>query len=244
MNNLQVVDNREVLGFDFKVYGDFESPLFLAKDVATWIEHSNVTDMISRVDEEEVTKLNLGGKQGECNFLTEDGLYEVLMQSRKPIAKEFKKKVKEILKELRKGNSMVVPTNGQNDLFVQMMSAVSQVLSQNMDSFKNEIKRDMLDTRNIITEQEIKHEQELNRTKELICLRTKNTSSLTKLLKAKISAIKGHSVKASDYHYMIAKERIFRHLEVWTWESIQVSKYDEVHSLIDTIDSLEDVFDI
>ncbi len=35
-------------------------------------------------------------------FLTEDGLYEVLMQSRKPIAKEFKRGVKEILKSIRK----------------------------------------------------------------------------------------------------------------------------------------------
>ena len=35
-------------------------------------------------------------------MLTEDGLYEVLMQSRKPIAKQFKKKVKEILKDIRK----------------------------------------------------------------------------------------------------------------------------------------------
>ena len=35
-------------------------------------------------------------------FLTEDGLYEVLMQSRKPIAKQFKKEVKKILKSIRK----------------------------------------------------------------------------------------------------------------------------------------------
>ena len=34
-------------------------------------------------------------------FLTEDGVYEVLMQSRKPIAKQFKKEVKKILKEIR-----------------------------------------------------------------------------------------------------------------------------------------------
>ena len=32
-------------------------------------------------------------------FLTEDGLYEVLMLSRKPIAKQFKSKVKEVLKQ-------------------------------------------------------------------------------------------------------------------------------------------------
>lgn len=44
-------------------------------------------------------------------FLTEDGLYEVLMQSRKPKAKEFKKEVKKILKSIRKTGGYVV---GQN----------------------------------------------------------------------------------------------------------------------------------
>ena len=41
MNELQIIEQREVLGKDFKIYGDFENPLFLAKDVAEWIEHSN-----------------------------------------------------------------------------------------------------------------------------------------------------------------------------------------------------------
>lgn len=35
------------------------------------------------------------------SFLTENGLYEVLMLSRKPKAKQFKSKVKEILKSVR-----------------------------------------------------------------------------------------------------------------------------------------------
>ena len=46
--------------------------------------------------------MNGSNYKTEAWFLTEDGLYEVLMQSRKPIAKEFKKKVKEILKSIRK----------------------------------------------------------------------------------------------------------------------------------------------
>ena len=41
-------------------------------------------------------------------FITEDGLYEVLMQSRKPIAKEFKKQVKEILKTIRRTGGYVI----------------------------------------------------------------------------------------------------------------------------------------
>lgn len=99
---LKVIDDRIVLGKNFRIFGTFEEPLFLAKDVAEWIEHSNVTVMLQAVDDSEVTKQSLGGLQGECNFLTEDGLYEVLMLSRKPIAKEFKKQVKEILKTIRK----------------------------------------------------------------------------------------------------------------------------------------------
>lgn len=103
MNNLMVFEEREVLGKDFKIYGTKESPYFLAKDVKEWIEHSDVSMMLKKIDEEEklVQTLFVSGQNREMWFLTEDGLYEVLMQSRKPIAKEFKKEVKKILKQIR-----------------------------------------------------------------------------------------------------------------------------------------------
>lgn len=104
MNNLQLLDERTVFNKTFRVYGTPDEPLFVARDVAEWIEHSNPTEMVRSVDEDE--KLNStilsSGQNREVTLLTEDGLYEVLMQSRKPIAKKFKKKVKEILKSIRK----------------------------------------------------------------------------------------------------------------------------------------------
>ena len=45
-NGLKIIDERELLGKQFKIYGDLENPLFLAKDVANWIEHTNVTKML------------------------------------------------------------------------------------------------------------------------------------------------------------------------------------------------------
>lgn len=122
MTELKIIDERTVLNKDFRIYGDFENPLFLAKDVAEWIDYAykdsrkvnrDVSKMLETVEEEEKLKstLNLGGEDYshggirenvEVWFLTEDGLYEVLMQSRKPIAKAFKKEVKEILKTVRK----------------------------------------------------------------------------------------------------------------------------------------------
>lgn len=109
MSNLQIINQQIVLGKEFKVYGDFENPLFLAKDVAKWIEHSNPRMMLKNIDEDEKVVNNaytLGGNQEQW-FLTEDGLYEVLMQSRKPIARQFKKEVKKILKHLRKGEIQI-----------------------------------------------------------------------------------------------------------------------------------------
>lgn len=102
---IQVLDKRNILEHEIITYGDIENPLFLAKSVAEWIGYdpSSVNKMLMNVDEDE--KLNgiifRAGQNREMTFLTEDGLYEVLMLSKKPIAKEFKKRVKKLLKEIR-----------------------------------------------------------------------------------------------------------------------------------------------
>lgn len=103
---IQVLSETELLGRNFTVYGTAENPLFLAKEVAEVLNYSEsnsskLTNLVESDEKVRNTITTLGGNQ-EVWFLTEDGLYEVLMQSRKPIAKEFKKGVKEILKTIRK----------------------------------------------------------------------------------------------------------------------------------------------
>lgn len=105
-SELSPFDQREVLGQEFKIYGTPDEPLFLAQDAARWIEYdvSSVHKMLATVDEaEKVRKIvpTLGGNQ-EAWLLTEDGLYEVLMNSRKPRAKQFRREVKAILKSIRR----------------------------------------------------------------------------------------------------------------------------------------------
>lgn len=115
---LKVIDEREILGKNVKIYGTIDEPLFLAKDVANWIEHSDVSTMLRKIDEEEKVTNNvctLGGVQKSW-FLTEDGLYEVFMTSRKPIAKDFKKQIKKVLKELR--------TTGKVDLIEKAINNI------------------------------------------------------------------------------------------------------------------------
>ena len=126
MNEVIIINEQEVLGKQFKIYGTFEEPLFLAKDVAEWIEYSktskgayNISKMLTNIDDDEKLILQLvipGDTQVRSHsFLTEDGLYEVLMQSRKPIAKQFKKEVKKILKALRTGKAKLVPQLSAED---------------------------------------------------------------------------------------------------------------------------------
>jgi len=98
MNELQTI-----AGFDAKIYGTNEDPLFLAKEVADMIGHAKTSVMMQQVDDDEKLKETMftSGQNRDVWFLTEDGLYEVLMTSRKPIAKKFKKAVKQVLKTIR-----------------------------------------------------------------------------------------------------------------------------------------------
>ena len=106
------------------MYGSAQEPLFFAQDVAVMLQLTNVSDMVQRVDEDERSKFNLG-RQGDGWFLTESGLYEVLMQSRKPIAKQFKKGVKAILKEIRTTGGYIATT--QEDTPELIMARALQV---------------------------------------------------------------------------------------------------------------------
>ncbi|UWG68889.1 MAG: antirepressor protein KilAC domain [Bacteriophage sp.] len=102
---IQVLKQTELLGHQFTVYGTAENPMFLAREIAKCIDYdkTSLNKLVASVDDDEKGRNIIptpGGNQ-QVWFLTEGGLYEVLMQSRKPIAKQFKKGVKQILHEVR-----------------------------------------------------------------------------------------------------------------------------------------------
>ncbi len=106
---LTVIQETVILGKRIQMYGSIENSLFLAKDVAEWIDYSKsngkykVSQMVKTIDDDEKGIYNVATLRGvqKCIFLTEDGLYEVCMQSRKPIAKQMKKEIKKYLKSIR-----------------------------------------------------------------------------------------------------------------------------------------------
>lgn len=150
-NQLAVIDERELLGKEFRIYGNLDNPLFLAKDVANWIEHNQVSRMIELVDTDEklkclvstsgknedgnlISSISGDGQRREMWFLTEDGLYEVLMQSRKPIAKKFKKQIKQILKQIRQTGGYIPHSEEDDDATIM---ARALLISQKTIEKKN-----------------------------------------------------------------------------------------------------------
>lgn len=138
MDEIKILHKSTFLGKEIDVWGTFENPLFRASDVANWLHNTNVSNMVKKVDEDEVTKFNLGSRQGETLFLTENGLYEILMLSRKKDAKQFKKGVKKILHEIRTKGGYLATT--QNDtpatILARAMKVADEVIAEHEQRIK------------------------------------------------------------------------------------------------------------
>ena len=144
-SNLCLIDSEVICNQQVNVYGTMEKPLFLAKDVANWLEHSNPSRMLSKIDEDEKITIFVSSelqkrfltnsyKPSESStyaganylFLTEFGVYEVLMQSRLPKAKEFKKGGKEILKRIRLTGKYEADTHSDDDHSRELIEALKE----------------------------------------------------------------------------------------------------------------------
>ena len=137
-SKVELIGTVEILGKEIKFYGSWENPLFLGKDVAEWIEYSktsqgyyNVSKMLMTIDEDEKITITNSNSGGKSVFLTEDGLYEVLMQSRKPIAKQLKKKIKTHLKQMRQAGG-TVEIGHEEEFIYTMFPNLSESVKQAM----------------------------------------------------------------------------------------------------------------
>lgn len=138
MKEIKIINKSTFLDKEIDVWGSVERPLFRANDLMNWLGIKNVTTLIERVDKEEVLKFNLSSRSGDTWFLTEDGLYEVLMSSRKPIAKQFKKGVKKILHEIRTKGGYIATT--QNDTPATILARAMKVADEVIAEHEKRIK--------------------------------------------------------------------------------------------------------
>nr|DAQ98097.1 MAG TPA: KilAC domain protein [Caudoviricetes sp.] len=105
MNDLQIFNNDEF--GEIRTITKDNEPMFCLADVCKALEISNPSKVAQRLDDDERTKLELG-RAGETNFITESGLYAVILRSDKPSAKKFRKWVtSEVLPSIRKNGGYI-----------------------------------------------------------------------------------------------------------------------------------------
>lgn len=124
---LTVVQETKILGKVIKLYGSVEFPYFVASDVAEWLGERDGYTVARKVsDEEKATQIvcTLGGNQ-KTTVLTEDGLYEACMLSRKEIAKPLKCEIKKYLKSIRLTGA-AIPTGDEKKMVSYYFSSLSQ----------------------------------------------------------------------------------------------------------------------
>ena len=110
MNELQIFKNEE--------FGEVRSliidnePWFVASDVCKSLDIKNATDTLKRLDEDEKSRVNLGLPGGATNCVNEYGLYNLVLASRKPEAKKFKRWIThEVIPSIRKTGGYQIPAD-------------------------------------------------------------------------------------------------------------------------------------
>lgn len=101
------------LEFDNKrldVYGDVNEPVFRASDIANMLGYSEGNTwkltMLCEHDEKLVLPLVVAGQKRQTSFVTENGLYNILSQSRKPIARKWRRVIHDELIRVRRERGM------------------------------------------------------------------------------------------------------------------------------------------
>lgn len=121
-NEETVQDNKsggEVEVFTHKDFGQIRTiqlngePWFVANDVMRVLEVSNSKDAIRTLDDDEKSGVDIidpHGRKQKTNCISEAGLYSIILRSRKPEAKAFKRWVThEVIPSIRKHGAYLTP---------------------------------------------------------------------------------------------------------------------------------------
>jgi prophage antirepressor-like protein len=109
-NSVEIVATINFGGHALDVYDSIDEPLFRAVDVAKIIDYSagNTSKMLLMCEDDEklVVKILRAGQMRDTYFITEMGLYNILSQSSKPIARKWRRVVHQELIDLRRSRNL------------------------------------------------------------------------------------------------------------------------------------------
>lgn len=139
-NNIQIFNNEE-LG-TIRIMGTPDAPLFCLGDVCKMLglRQGHVRE---RLDDGVVSTepiLDSLGREQVANFVTEDGLYDVILDSRKPEAKRFRKWVtSEVLPTIRKHGAYMTKDTleraiAEPDFLIQLATTLKEEKAKRLEA--------------------------------------------------------------------------------------------------------------
>ncbi|ARK23271.1 phage antirepressor Ant [Sporosarcina sp. P37] len=100
-------------GQELRIAGEESNPLFLLKDVCSILGLEQVAGVKRRLDDDVISNHPIQdsiGRTQQATFINEDGLYDVVLESRKPEAKKFRKWItSEVIPSIRKHGGYLTP---------------------------------------------------------------------------------------------------------------------------------------
>lgn len=188
-------------------------PWFVAADVCQILELTNVTTALSRLDEDERSKYNLG-RQGEANVINEFGLYNLVLSSRKSEAKSFKRWIThEVVPAIRKTGSYQTPMS-QEDIMIATLETQKEI-KKRLNNVTNDV-------------ESLKKEIDLSRLQK---------AKLSQLVKKNVMAAIGGKKSNAYQLYRVAVSEHWREIknyfEVASYEEIPKLRFDEAMEIAD-----------
>lgn len=142
MSYIKIYENIEFGKIRVEEIG--QDPWFIAKDVCTALDLTNITETLKRLDEDELSStevIDSIGRKQRMYIVNESGLYNLILQSRKIEAKKFKKWItSEVIPSIRKNGGYIA---NQENLSDDELMAKALLVAQNKINEKNKVIEEM-----------------------------------------------------------------------------------------------------
>ena len=219
--------NNNIMIFKNDNFGEIRSleingePYFVGNEIATILGYKNTRDaLIKHVDKEDVkpdVAIHDGSQTRYMTIINESGLYSLIMSSKLPKAKLFKRWVtSEVLPSIRKNGSYELDTNGLMKQLTESQITLNNVLA----GFKMQIDNDFKIANEKITE----HDELL---KKRVYLSPKEAKDVQIAIKNKAKQI----AIEFDLPYHTVKGKLFKRLYTSLNEIFEVGTYRELPSI-------------
>jgi anti-repressor protein len=126
VNEVQIFNNPQF--GEIRVLGTPNAPLFCAMDLCKALGYSNGRDAVAKhVDDDDVAKCDATdsmGRKQQLTYVTESGMYSLVIGSKLKTAKQFKKWVtSEVLPSIRKTGSYSIQNLSRKELALMVIQA-------------------------------------------------------------------------------------------------------------------------